>query len=255
MIINTVYARQEAGDGGHNNTGITLSSPTTLQFLSTGDTALLEVLYNNIHEIDAGVSFFSGEEIFNTQLVRWSDPHISIDVTDKLLDKGYYPFKTVVSDVLLNCSRLEMGIVYNYQNTHLLTKTFSADKEGFIVTGADLSGLNNVHIDIPPYFEHEGLIYPVIEIGIGAFEDNDLLEQITIPETIKKIGSRAFFSTGALKRVEIYSDQPPTLGNDEVFDPFTEGAEQVFIYVKSRENYLLEPFWDEYTSVIRELII
>ena len=54
---------------------------------------------------------------------------------------------------------------------------------------------------IPETIEHNGVVYTVKEVGEGAFENNTVLESITLPDTIEIIKARAFKNCSNLREM------------------------------------------------------
>ena len=71
-------------------------------------------------------------------------------------------------------------------------------------------------VEIMPTVEIEGEQYDVTAIGEGAFENNETMEKVTIPEGVVSIGNNAFKGCVSLKEIFCYATEPATLGNSKV---------------------------------------
>ena len=70
--------------------------------------------------------------------------------------------------------------------------------DGYKVTGNDES---DILVIVPA--THEGL--PVTEIGDGAFSDDSVVQEVSLPESIKSIGNNAFSRCSSLKKINLPS--------------------------------------------------
>ncbi len=77
---------------------------------------------------------------------------------------------------------------------NLFVFELNEEKDGAILKGVSI---RNPVVVIPSIFADK----PVKEIGEGVFHANQVIEEITIPATVEKIGARAFSSCYALKKV------------------------------------------------------
>lgn len=77
----------------------------------------------------------------------------------------------------------------------------------FSTQTATIRGLDSTHHDpqlkIPPYIQHQEQAYKVVKVGTGAFERNDYLQRIDLPNTIISIDSFAFMSCSHLESIRI----------------------------------------------------
>lgn len=58
-------------------------------------------------------------------------------------------------------------------------------------------------ITIPASVKHNGVSYKVTEIGMNAFIDSDSLTEVTIPETVRHIGTGAFDNCERLEQINV----------------------------------------------------
>lgn len=77
------------------------------------------------------------------------------------------------------------GICYNLNASDLTAE----------VTNGGTTGRYEGAVTVPATFSHDGSEYRVTAIGEGAFERCSKLEAVTLPATLKRIGSRAFMRT------------------------------------------------------------
>lgn len=84
----------------------------------------------------------------------------------------------------------------------------------------------------------------VTSIGSNAFEHCESLTSLTIPSSVTSIGSQAFYYCSGLTAIYVYSQKPPTLNGESVFD-FTNNCP---IYVPCIDAYRIANGWDEYAG-------
>lgn len=83
-------------------------------------------------------------------------------------------------------------------DTSDFTFTLNSNGDGYAVTG--YTG-GESSITVPDWYN--GL--PVNEIGDGAFQNNQTLNSVTLPNSIKRIGERAFAYCSALSKMSSYN--------------------------------------------------
>jgi hypothetical protein len=76
------------------------------------------------------------------------------------------------------------------------------------------NGPSEKEVEIPASVIIEGESYPVTAIGENAFENNETLELMTIPETINEICDGAFAGCSGLKAIYCYAEDPIALGSE-----------------------------------------
>lgn len=76
------------------------------------------------------------------------------------------------------------------------------------------NGPSEKEVEIPASVIIEGESYPVTTIGENAFENNETLELMTIPETINEICDGAFAGCSGLKAIYCYAEDPIALGSE-----------------------------------------
>ena len=113
--------------------------------------------------------------------------------------------------------------------------------------------------------------YTVTAIAEGAFENNENLRQVTIPETVEEIGSNAFAGCSSLEEIHVYSEEPialPVAAASRTTDALDEGepaaevaASSVFagvnydtckLYVPygTKDKYAAAPGWGMFKNII-----
>ncbi len=111
--------------------------------------------------------------------------------------------------------------------------------------------------EIPSVVEHNGISHIVTGIGNGAFKDNTLLTQITIPGTINSIGDEAFAGCKNLLVIIIYVINPVDLSNvrtraenSSVFEGVD--MEKCVLYVPdgSVDAYKTAEVWKEFKQIL-----
>lgn len=76
-------------------------------------------------------------------------------------------------------------------------------------------------VDIPKSVEVDGKPYSVTAIAPSAFENNKVIKQVSIPETIEEIGEAAFSGCSELNTITSLAEEPIALGSAEVVSPRT----------------------------------
>lgn len=110
-----------------------------------------------------------------------------------------------------------------------LEYTLSSDNTYYSVTG--IGTWDGTDLVIPS--EHEGL--PVKEIGSKAFQNNDKITSITIPESVQSIKSKAFYRCGSINKItyNAYNCSFPTVGSTSWLDFGTQGNELEIVIGKN----------------------
>ena len=90
-----------------------------------------------------------------------------------------------------------------------VVKTFVAEEDGIKLTEYQTEGKKAT---IPSTIEVGDTVYEVKTIGEGAFEGNESLEKITIPDTVETIGANAFNGAKSLKSVNL--ENVKTIGDN-----------------------------------------
>ena len=78
----------------------------------------------------------------------------------------------------------------DYNNTGLRLSITSYEKHTAMVLSYNGA---NVNVDVPEQFEYEGDTFTVTSINDYAFWNKCSMRQVTLPATIDRIGSYAFF--------------------------------------------------------------
>jgi len=100
----------------------------------------------------------------------------------------------------------------------------------------------------------------VTAIGEGAFENNETLEKVSIPETVEFIGDNAFAGCKNLSQIRIFAEEPIKLGSASA-GTRGEGTSNVFaevdmetcvLYVPagSKEKYEQADGWKEFKNIV-----
>ena len=121
-------------------------------------------------------------------------------------------------------------------------------------------------IEVPVSVTIDGETYPVTGIGEMAYANNTIMEQVTIPETIEKIGDAAFAGCTSLKVIYSYAKEPIPLGSAKAkvrtrADGEEISASTVFAEVDKETCVLYVPFgsadkykaadgWSEFKNIV-----
>lgn len=87
----------------------------------------------------------------------------------------------------------------------------------------------------------------VVSINIGAFEDCDNLNRLTLPSTITSIDDEAFRRCQSLEDMNIYSDWPPIISDNTFYNcplAYISVTQAAYPY------YLNDQVWSQYASII-----
>ncbi len=129
----------------------------------------------------------------------------------------------------------EYYMVDNYSNQIKVSKYTGTDSEVVIPSQINLPTLN--------------ITYPVVAIDRNAFEGNNIITSVTIPDSVKVIGASAFTDCKNLKTVKI-PNSVYGIGDDafsgcsnlesiEIPDSVTQMGERVFVNCKNLRNVKL----------------
>jgi hypothetical protein len=124
----------------------------------------------------------------------------------------------------------------------------------------DGSGTGTKEVEIQSEVEIGGEKYSVTAIGEGAFENNETLEKVSIPETVKSIGDNAFAGCKNLSQIRIFAEEPIKLGSASA-GTRGSGASSVFaevdmetcvLYVPagSKEKYEQAEGWSDFKNIV-----
>ena len=124
----------------------------------------------------------------------------------------------------------------------------------------DGSGTGTKEVEIQSEVEMGGEKYSVTAIGEGAFENNETLEKVSIPETVESIGDNAFAGCKNLSQIRIFAEEPIKLGSASA-GTRGSGASSVFaevdmetcvLYVPagSKEKYEQAEGWSDFKNIV-----
>jgi hypothetical protein len=222
MIINTIIS-------GKSNNFIDLAIIDSSVFIvEDGDAVNLTFAYNHVNGATGAYNLFSELGVINFGSVNDGN-QVAIDVTAQLLTPKLYQFKLVVTDENGNSDFIQYDVVFGFTIDDYVI-SYDSQSNSYIID--EFIGDEDTS-EIPPFYD-DGTngILAVTKIAPGAFFDNDVIKNITIPYTITKIGNNAFFSCRNLSSVIVNAETPPILGGEEVFDPYRE-LSLLRIYVPS----------------------
>ncbi len=87
------------------------------------------------------------------------------------------------------------------------------------------------------------------EFKNGIFNGCTLIEALTIPEGVTKIGDYAFNNMKACKTLQVNNAVPPTVTNANAFNSFPVNTCTLVIPQGSKEAYAADPIWSKFTNV------
>jgi hypothetical protein len=240
MIINTIIS-------GKSNNFIDLVVNDSIFIVDEGDTVNLTFTYNHVNGSTGAYNLFSELGVIDSGSVDDGN-EVTIDITSQLLTSKLYQFRLVATDRNGNSDFIEYNVVFDFTIEDYI---ISYDSEFNSYTIDKFIGTGNAS-KIPPFYNNgvNGLL-AVTRIANGAFFDNDVIKNVTIPFTISEIGNLAFFSCINLSSVTLNVEVPPVLGGEEVFDPYGE-LSLLKIYVPSGlvSTYRSAQYWSEYSNDI-----
>ena len=137
---------------------------------------------------------------------------------------------------------------------------YTPNNEDHTVTVSD-GGESTAEIVIQSSISINGQSYEVTAIGDCAFQNNELVVKVTIPETIASIGAKAFAGCKNLKSISIYVKTPINLSGAAASRTRGDGGTSVFsgvdtetcvLYVPagSADAYRSADGWKEFTNIV-----
>jgi hypothetical protein len=230
MIINSILGSRQASN-------IVLTSNDLFKVTNVSPVTI-NVLYYNVKGLGGrGSSYFEGQEIDSEFLNSNSQFTFQLNVSEI----GMYDYIVIFSDIEGTSKKINLKLFFGYSNGEFL---FSEVGDYLELAGYNSS---NKYVFIPNVYE--GKI--VKRIKEGAFFDNDIIEEVVIPSSIESIGSTAFFSCSALKKVTINRDLPPTLEASNIFDPYNQlSLLKIYVPALSVDLYKSAQNWNEYANNI-----
>ena len=106
----------------------------------------------------------------------------------------------------VTCEGVDVSFDVNFVNRPVYTEGLSFTFENGSYTVMKYNGTESI-VTIPSEFNH----YSVTKIGSNAFSNNQIIEEIVIPSTVKEIGNSAFNQCENLRRVHM-SNNIETIG-------------------------------------------
>ena len=137
---------------------------------------------------------------------------------------------------------------------------YTPNDEDHTVTVSD-GGDSSTEIVIQSSISINGQSYEVTAIGDCAFQNNELVVKVTIPETIASIGAKAFAGCKNLKSISIYVKVPINLSGAAASGTRGDGGSSVFSGVDTETCVLYVPAgsgdayrnadgWKEFTNIV-----
>jgi len=137
---------------------------------------------------------------------------------------------------------------------------YTPNNEDHTVTVSD-GGESSSEIVIQSSISINGQSYEVTAIGDCAFQNNELVVKVTIPETITSIGAKAFAGCKNLKSISIYVKVPINLSGAAASRTRGDGGSSVFAGVDTETCVLYVPAgsgdayrnadgWKEFTNIV-----
>ena len=115
-------------------------------------------------------------------------------------------------------------------------------------------------VEIPNVVTIEDQVYQVSTISEGAFENNTIVEQVMIPESVTQINDNAFAGCTELKEIRVYASEPIRLGSQansrtrgtgsaSVFEGVDTENCTLFVPAGSKEKYMQADGWREFKNI------
>ena len=116
-------------------------------------------------------------------------------------------------------------------------------------------------VDIPSSIFIDGQKCTITKIGENAFEDNTVLKQVSIPETVESIGDRAFAGCTNLSSIYVYAPKPIHLisgvkartragGSLSVFEGVDTKTCVVYVPAGSADKYRMAAGWEDFLNIV-----
>lgn len=176
------------------------------------------------------------------------DDYVFAHIDEGKDNPGYFTYKRTSDNPASTETFKVDGADYSFE-----ANTEDPDLGVTIIDDEDIEG----EFEIPLVVEHNGISHIVTGIGDGAFKDNTLLTQITIPGTINSIGDEAFAGCKNLLVIIIYVINPVDLSNvrtraenSSVFEGVD--MEKCVLYVPdgSVDAYRTAEVWKEFKQIL-----
>lgn len=218
--------------------------------------SLSDINFNN-YTCDIASNVFSGCSSIKTISIHGTLPNISSEFSNNV----YLNCKLIVpneeyanvenSDIWKNFWNVETSeslSTYIYENG--LRYRFYTDTIGNNLAVLQSSMCEQRNVIIPEYVTSQGVSYRVVEIENNAFQNDDIIEYLNIPNSVNKIGNNAFACCSNLQHLIIDdSKEPLELGysslNIKIADNYSTPEFSYYgVPVKSKLMYLKGLFCD-----------
>lgn len=131
---------------------------------------------------------------------------------------------------------------------------FTENNIDYKVGSNNTVGLMKVNALEPGYFEvpatvaHNGVVYTVVGIGSGAFENQTNLTAVSLPATMLLISDRAFAGCSNLGSIFAFMDEPASLGTS-VFEGVDMDACSLVVPTGSIDKYKSAAGWNAFKNI------
>ena len=188
---------------------------------------------------------------------------------------------TIYDNVFTNCANatlyVPLGSVDAYANAEYWkdfkeikefvkdeSAAYAIEKEEKTLTVKAVAETTEKEVEIHESVTVDGEQYPVTAIASSAFESNTTIKQVSIPETIEKIGENAFADCVNLSAIYCHSEEPIALsiadmkantrnGNESTTNVFT-GVDKVtcvlFVPAGSISKYMTATGWKDFKNIV-----
>jgi len=100
---------------------------------------------------------------------------------------------------------------------------------------------------IPQTVSYNDVTYTVVAIDAAVFSNRVQMAEVSIPETVTRIGDKAFQGCTALKKVICHIESPLSLNaENKVFDGVDQANCELVVFKSSQSAYTTADIWKEF---------
>ena len=229
------------GNGSASYNGTTIRSKTSTFTVNEGASATI---------------MFSPDDGYRIKSVKENDTNVTSYVSN-----GTYIINSISRNTTVEVEFEAGSNLFTAKTIEGVEMTFKVISEEYKTCQVGIGDINNQAINggtegivtIPEKVINSDNSYEYSVVGIGeyAFYDCDWIEEITIPNSVKKIGSGAFQSCRSLEVVISKIIKPFDI-DESVFELFAQQHEVLYVPQGTIDQYLAITNWKKYFNEVRE---